>query len=403
MRRRALIGSIAATTATGGCLRTELGGGSAEATDTNGPQSDTKQLTLSGQSIDWTQYRHNAANTASVDATVGPTAISETKDGTVDVDESFAISGSYLIGGGERFDIPVALEDSLEIVQSAQYSAVIEDTIVLSGTGDDGLTGWVGAFDFDGSNRWRTDYEPIDDDRTFPMGPPGIAGTTLFQATGDGILRAVDIESGVIKYQYDLGGQKRVTPAQANGLTFVTGRDTVALTDSGDEAWKRSFAFTSSPVVEGDTLYAVGQVDSYSTEDSEPSEIKGLYGLDAGTGEIKWATKLGDLNYPGVGNIAVDDSAIYVNTKTSLAAVEKSTRELRFNKNSDNSGEVIATDQRIYAVGKSPSAGSITARWKDSGEELWTEVIASPIMTEPVVSNNRLYVGAGNGLHVLIE
>ncbi|RJX44428.1 hypothetical protein DM826_02075 [Halonotius aquaticus] len=402
-KRRVLLSSIAATTAVSGCLRTEFGDSNGTSPDSNQETSSPEGQSLSGQAIDWSQYGYNAANTAYVQERVGPTQIGNTQNGTVDVNDSFAIYDGLLIGGGNQYELPIELPNGSEIARRANHSMAVDNMIYLSGSREDGVTGWVGAFELDGGEIWNKDLEPIDDDRSFPMGSPAIADNTLYQATGDGILRAIDVDSGEPRWQYDLGGQKQLTPAIVDGVTYATGSETVAINQSGDVEWTRSFELQSSPVVEGERLYAVGNVGSFAADDSEPSGVMGLYSLDTQTGSIEWATELGGLNYEGLRNIAVDDSAVYVNTNTSLAAVEKSTGDIQFQSELDNSGEVIVTTDRIYTVGKSSSAGSITAHLKDSGEELWTEVISSPIMTEPVVSNNRLYVGAGNGLHVFIE
>jgi outer membrane protein assembly factor BamB len=285
-------------------------------------------------------------------------------------------------------------DDSVSsIVNRGSHAVVHDEQLFVSGSAEDGKLGRVSAFALGSlSSSWDKTLEPVDDDRSFPMGSPTFAHETIYQATGDGTLHAINSATGDTRWRYDLGGQKAQTPAVQDDVIYVSGeRETVALSRTGDTNWTRSDAFSSSPVVKDHNLFFFGRDND-----------RAVYSLDVNDGSIRWSKDIGSSNWaPGIRNLAVDADSVYVNTDATIQRFSRSDGVEEWQTQFEGAGELCTSENQVYAVGRDNSGGGITAVAKDTGAEVWTEIVDSPIMTEPIISGANLYFGTGDGTYLI--
>jgi len=167
----------------------------------------------------------------------------------------------------------------------------------------------------------------------------------------------------------------------------------VALSRKGDTNWTRSDEFSSSPVVTDDSLFFFGSDNDQA-----------IYSLDINDGSIRWSQEIGSSNWaPGIRNLAVDADSVYVNTDATIQKFSRSDGVEEWQTQFEGAGEVCTSENQVYAVGRDSSGGGITAVTKDTGSEVWTEIVDSPIRTEPIISGANLYFGTGDGTYIITE
>ena len=407
MNRRIFLTSTALVTFGAGCLRGQTDTTpSAEDTDTDAGSSSPEPTTGSTDSrtttagaderldSEWPQYGSNAANTAHVPGPAGPTEVAERSKITSRANDSLVLFGDRLYTGGTRFNTEGGAVS--RVVNRGQHAIVRNGQLLVSGTGEDGRLGKISALALSSSGHsWEKTLEPVDENQSFPNGSPALAHETFYQATGDGTLHAINVATGDTRWKYNLGTQKRQTPAIQDEIIYISGsNETAALSRTGEVNWTQPYDFTSSPVVKGDNLYLFGDT-GYDTD-------QGVYVLDINDGSIQWSRDIGSLGWEGIRNIAVDDESVYVNTNTDIYAFSQDGVE-EWQTRFDGPGELCLSDNYLYAIGKDSSAGAITAVTKDAGNQIWREIVDSPILTEPVISGLDLYFGAGDGTYVIRE
>lgn len=110
---------------------------------------------------------------------------------------------------------------------------------------------------------------------------PAVADGTLYLATGDRRLIALDAESGQVKWEWATTGPVDSSPAVADGLIYIGLRDKrlIALdTANGSLRWelKLGSPIYSSPTVADGVVYVSCAADR-------------LYAVDAADGQLRWA------------------------------------------------------------------------------------------------------------------
>ena len=112
------------------------------------------------------------------------------------------------------------------------------------------------------------------------LSSPAVAGGTLYLATGDNRLIALDAESGQVKWESGTTGPVNSSPAVAGGLVYIGLRDArlIALDASnGILRWQLKLGgpILSSPTVSNGMVYVSCLNDQ-------------LYAMDAANGELRW-------------------------------------------------------------------------------------------------------------------
>lgn len=216
-------------------------------------------------------------------ATDGSPAWTATTDGAIT--GSPAAVGDDIITatrGTHAYRIDTAKGD---VVWSADLgSATTRSVTVDDDTAYLGLEGDIVAIALaDGTERWRATIA-----RSGSVGTPTIVGDLVYAATGidgepaDAGVAAIDAATGAIRWRYASPSQAQIyTPAVVGGRAFVLGHDgLLAALDAqtGKGLWTRDFAgdLEALPSIVGDTVYVVGN-------DGPAAAV------DAATGDVRWS------------------------------------------------------------------------------------------------------------------
>ncbi|MFL6228160.1 MAG: PQQ-binding-like beta-propeller repeat protein [Pyrinomonadaceae bacterium] len=283
---------------------------------------------------------------------------------------------------------------------------------------------------------------------------PTLAGGVVYVGSSDGLLYALDAQSGAERWKFDAHSPVLATPAVAGNLVFCGARSGgLAALDAatGKLIWTHKAGadaplawghesgdfYTSSPTVSGDkVLYGGGDGFLYALRRADGREawklktggrvrstpaVEGatvfvgsfdgcLYAVDLETGQLKWRyeTEGAKLNSSEFGydrrsiqsSPAVADGAVFFGARDGfLYAIEAATGALRWR-----------FDHKISWVNTSPAvvdgmvyAGSSDGRFVQSvdartGREVWRAKTDSLIWSSPAVAGSMLYTGdwAGN-------
>ncbi|WP_254864639.1 PQQ-binding-like beta-propeller repeat protein [Halovivax gelatinilyticus] len=249
------------------------------------------------------------------------------------------------------------------------------------------------AYDMDGDERsnriWEAD---VGGTVTTRVSSPTVANGTVYTTNHDGppYLHAVDLQTGDERWTYD-GAELGESPIVHDGTVYATGRDglVVALdAESGDEAW-------TAPVgesVESTPTLADGMVFAGTTGGT-------LYAIEAESGDEAWTFDAG-------GHVAaptVADGVVYVGSfDDTLYAVDAASgdEEWRFDTGAIPTGATVAGGTvfvgsggaRVFAI----DAASGEQTWRFEESDIDTEPY--PRATAPTVVDGVVYVATTNGL-----
>lgn len=233
--------------------------------------------------------------------------------------------------------------------QEFAQSAVYADTVYTGSAG-----GWFYALkSSNGSVRWRKKVGAV-------SSAPLVVGTNLYLGTSDGILLALDAQTGLEKWRYQSRGPISQTPVTTSELVlFSNEADQVVAVDAVSGKFKWQYK-TETPeeytlrghagvAVDGELIYTgfsngtmvalrrdtgsvawstslKAEADRFMDVDATPlvigdrvyasSSSGGVYALDKTTGLIRWRVPFWDARMPSstgnVGGLASDGKTLYV-------------------------------------------------------------------------------------------
>jgi len=220
-------------------------------------------------------------------------------------------------------------------------SPLVIDSSIYAPNGDGNLY----ALDLSGNLLWKFAAEKALWSR--PVGN----GDTIYQASMDHSIYALDTATGSVKWSKNLGGAVIYSPTLSDdGMLYVAtmARELIALnTDNGEILWQRKFeeSLWSQPALHEDTLF-FGDLGGKA------------YGINRLNGEDIWAQTLTD---PVTGKPTVtEDSVVFATENGTLAAL------------------------------------SFT------GERIWTETVTGKLYNGPVQFDDKLLVGVALGESPLV-
>ena len=188
------------------------------------------------------------------------------------------------------------------------------------------------------------------------VGGPALGDGLVIAGSDDGNLYAFGEESFELAWFFKAGGPVWSAPAVADGLVYFGSMDrhVYAVYSTGDRAGKEAWRYKTGGSVIGKPLLLDGMVISGSFD-------KKLYALDAKTGQKLWTFDGDDWFWAGA---ASDGETIYASTMGG----------------------------KVYALDK-------------GGVEAWIEPFeaASPIVSVPVVIDDKLVVGTDEGKLFLLD
>ncbi|WP_159899932.1 outer membrane protein assembly factor BamB family protein [Salinirussus salinus] len=229
---------------------------------------------------------------------------------------------------------------------------------------------------------------------------PVIAGDTLYVGANEpdrprNTLYALDHTDGSETWTATVEGGLEAPPTVADGVVYaVTNENRVYAFDAseGTEQWqfRRTAGDTlrAAPAVAGDTVY----VGALST--TTDGRVAGLYALNRADGSQQWMQK----TRGGVGGapVVVDDTIYSATVDGWLTARNTSdgTRQWRQIIASDatNAGPVVVGDT-IYAGGVNGFDGAAVAIDRASGDELWRAELEDWPGASVAVAGETVYVG----------
>jgi outer membrane protein assembly factor BamB len=212
------------------------------------------------------------------------------------------------------------------------------------------------------------------------LGSPSVADGVLFFGADNGILYAVDIETGTQLWQIATGGGRVQKPTVADGMLYVGIQAGFLLaidTRTGNERWRfetgdvdwpiRDRFVNGTPTVLDDMVY-------FSSEDWN------VYALDAQTGLERWRFRLGE--EPQALEIPIRDDVAYVGSWDGyLYAIDVTTGRLKWRSrtDSDHRGRTLRDDEgNLY--------------WESDDPKGETEPHQAPYVTVvPIVADDAVY------------
>ncbi len=264
------------------------------------------------------------------------------------------------------------------------------------------------AFDVrSGAQRWRVPHGPT---LPFPwghesgdryVGSPVISNNVVVVGGGDGVVRALTLATGAVRWSTPLNTRLRSTPAIADGRIVVGGVDgslyALALT-TGATLWRFRTV--------GDTLHSEKFGFDRRTVQSSPAIQDGLVVVGARDG-FGYAVSLRD----GVERWRVDHQVSWINASAALAdgmaiwgssdghfvqAVELATGKKRWRAPSENIvwGSAAVAGGMVF-VGE--GSGLLHALDLKSGAERWRWRAGGGLFSSPVVADSTLYLGGDDG------
>ncbi len=242
---------------------------------------------------------------------------------------------------------------------------------------------------------------------------PAVAGDTVYAASTDGNLYALDLATGAQKWSFHSHGRIASSPAVAGGQVFFESYDGnfYALdAAAGTLKWKKAIPGErrfAAPHIHGYLPAGETMPDPFDFYLSSPVVWKGqvyfgsgngnVYALDAATGAQKWAFKTGDVVHASP---AIADGTLYVGSWDSwFYALDAATgaEKWRFKTGEDHdiynqvglqsspavSGGVVyfgCRDSNLYAVDAK------------TGKQLWaTNNKGSWVIASPAVRDGKVY------------
>lgn len=241
---------------------------------------------------------------------------------------------------------------------------------------------------------------------------PVITGTTAVIGGRDGIVYALDVATGRVRWRGKTNGKIRGTPAISEGVVVVgswdgrvyaydlaTGQEKWVNRTVGDTLDLKAFgydrrAIQGSPAISGGQVF-VGSRDG------------GLYGIDFKTGERQWrATHRGSWV---VGSASAEPGRVIVGSSDAhfVHAVDPATGKdiwrLETGMNVLASPLRVADQVVIGLYHTEGAGGGVWALDAATGAVRWKLNLDAAVMSSPVAADGELYVGTEDGSVVAIE
>jgi outer membrane protein assembly factor BamB len=269
--------------------------------------------------------------------------------------------------------------------------------------------------------------EPVCRFESISAGPPAVVEGVVFTATGDGTVRADDIESGERCWECAVGGEMNANLSVADGRVFGgtrEGRVFAIDAATGELDWTftpdddRPLEFAARPTIHDGVVYI-------------PCRGNGaLYALDTVTGQTVWEFDAlhhslacppavadeqvylgdGDGNFVAVNTEygveewrregrgrfetapAVSDGLIFANSKPNLHAFDTETGEQVWRSTNTHYGAPTVADGVVYAG----SRDGITGYDIETGDELFTFKTDAHKHFSPAIADGVLYFGTAD-------
>lgn len=169
-------------------------------------------------------------------------------------------------------------------------------TVAIATLGSD--RGYLMAYDGDGTQQWL-----IKPTIHHSAPRPTIANQTVYAATDEGTLYAVDVESGIVKWTASIDSNVETGLAVSDGTVFVPsaadGTFRAINASDGSTRWTKQVGYTAGApaVVDEQVVAAVAEIPGIDAED-----LTGFVAFDPATGEVTQRYPVGRAGAFGVGS-----------------------------------------------------------------------------------------------------
>jgi len=265
-----------------------------------------------------------------------------------------------------------------------------------------------------------------------------IANGTVYVGSQNGILAALDLGNGAVRWRYNTGSKEGIgesSPAVANGLVYIGdlgGTIHAAGAGDGRGAWtfKTGGEIKASPVAVDDKIL-IGSYDGH------------LYCLDARTGALRWkfktdgpvhatagvagglayiagcdevfrAIRIADGRemfrvvsgaYTGASPALMNNAAFYGTFDNEVLGVNLNARRLLWRyRNAQRQfpfySSAGAVENRLVLGGRDKYVHSIDAR---TGRALWTFQTRARVESSPALASGRVFVGSNDGRFYVLD
>lgn len=193
-------------------------------------------------------------------------------------------------------------------------------------------------------------------------------GKTLYVASTDGTLYAIDATTGAIRWRFNVGSALRSTPIvdPTRHVIYVGADDKLlyAIASNGSLLWRvpTPGVTVSSPVLLTDILY-LGMDD------------RNICAFDALSGRLHWTVQVPSFN---LGSLAVDQQFLYVCSATNqlfALKLEDGSVAWTYTESKSFASSPRARNGTVYLGG---SNGSVTAVNVADGSRQWLQTLVSP-------------------------
>ncbi len=345
---------------------------------------------LSGESAsDWGQFGATPARRGSLPST-GPSLPSI--GSTTSLEQSWGVDTGYnevaatpviadgtaYVGGND--DVLYAVrtdtgneEWTVEFDSPVDSAAAVVDDTVLVHSGET-LFALARA---DGEELWNTDVGRV-------HGPPAVADGTVYLGNDDGVVIAIDADTGERDWTLEAGGYVRGGPAVAAGAVFVGDSDGTVYAverDSGETRWEsESFdrGIETTPAVGFGSVYVVCGGD--------------VTALEVGDGTAQW-TYEGDAEFTSP---AVAGGRVLVGSEyDGLTAIDTETGEHEYTVSEHDTvtAPAVSNGVAIACTGTGVVRGVSVA----DGTEAWSVDFDEELTTAPALTRDGLVVGGDDG------
>ena len=219
--------------------------------------------------------------------------------------------------------------------------------------------------------------------------PPVLAEGVLYAGSGNGVIYAVDTQTGEKLWSTDGFSQLEHSGAIAGDLLVAGGYDgRVHALDrhSGDEVW----SFSTTSFVQGSPLIVEDRV--YVATDHV------LYALDLVTGKLEWQTPSGNEG-AFMGGPAYQDGIIYTTGGKSLLAVDSTDGKELWRIQHDDQFTALAVANGLIYVGNFD--GYFYAFNQKDGAEKWKFQSTGLFWGAPAVDGDTVYTGNDSIVYAL--
>ena len=219
--------------------------------------------------------------------------------------------------------------------------------------------------------------------------PPMLAGGILYTGSGDGVLYALNAETGQQIWSADGFGQLESTGAIAGDAIITAGFSNLVRAlnrHTGDVLWSfnTSFFVQGSPLIVDDRVYlATDHV---------------VYALDLHSGELIWQTTTGNEG-AFMGPPAFDNGVIYTTGGRLLLALEADTGNEIWRVEKDQMFLGLAVDNEMISVGNWDH--HLYAFDQSTGEERWNFQAEGEFWSAPAVAADVVYTGNNDAVYAL--